>query len=228
MTTDEQVAKLSEKLDQVVAELIQTQEEFRLTRGELQTTQETLRTTQGELQTTQEALTAAQGQIAELEKAKTPPPTFVKENKKKPQTEEKQPRKKREAQYNHARKRSAVPTHIVEHRLVECPDCHLRLGGISLARCREIMDVPALHPWKSRNIGSTKGGAHHAKDGMRHRWTSPSRRSGRDALEYDWPVRSPIYGHDALAAAPNPRGAPRTARLRGQSGRTCRTPASTL
>jgi transposase len=127
MTTDEQIAWLTGKLDQVMAELVQTQEELRLTKEELQSTQE--------------ALGAAQVQIAELEKLKTPPPAFVKAKKKNPQEEEKKPRKKREAQYNHARKRS-VPTQIVEHRIVECPDCHLRLGGISLARCREIIDVP--------------------------------------------------------------------------------------
>jgi transposase len=155
MVTDEQVAWLTEKLNQVVAELIQTQEELRLTKGELRSTQEALQTTKGELQSTQEALRMAKGelqstqealgtaqvQIAELEKGKTPPPAFVKANKKKPKAEEKKPRKKREARYNRARKRS-VPTHIVEHRIVACPDCDLRLGGMSLARCREIIDVP--------------------------------------------------------------------------------------
>lgn len=140
MTTDEQIARLTEKLNQVVAELIQTQEELRTTKGELQSTQEALQTTREELQRTQEALGVAQARIAELEKLKTPPPTFVKEKKKQP-TAEKQARKKRAAQYNRARKRS-IPTQIVEHRMVECPDCHLRLGGISLARCREIIDVP--------------------------------------------------------------------------------------
>jgi len=34
----------------------------------------------------------------------------------------------------------------VEHRLVSCPDCHLRLGGISLARTREVIDVPEPAP----------------------------------------------------------------------------------
>jgi transposase len=34
----------------------------------------------------------------------------------------------------------------VEHRLVNCPQCHMRLGGISLARCREIIDVPPPPP----------------------------------------------------------------------------------
>jgi transposase len=139
---DEQIAWLTEKLNQVVAELIQTQEELQTTKGELQSTQEALQTSREELQRTQEALAAAQVQITELEKVKTPPPAFVKANKKKkPKAEEKKPRKKREAQYNRARKRS-VPTHLVQHRIVACPDCHLRLGGISLARCREIIDVP--------------------------------------------------------------------------------------
>jgi transposase len=141
MTTDEQIAWLTEKLNQVVAELIQTQEEWRRTQGELQSTQEALETTRETLQSTQEALAAAQVQIAELEKLKTPLPPFVKAKKKKSKEEEKKLRKKREAQYNRARRRS-VPTQIVEHRIVTCPDCHLRLGGISLARCREIIDVP--------------------------------------------------------------------------------------
>lgn len=93
------------------------------------------------LKETQELLRVALARIEELEKQKTPPPAFVKANVKKPAPQEKKPRKKREAQYNRARKRS-VPTQIVEHRIVECPDCHLRLGGLSLARCREVIDVP--------------------------------------------------------------------------------------
>src|ERR1017187_404768 len=141
MTTDEQVTWLTEKLNQVVAELLQTQEELWRTKEDLQDTQGTLETTKEELRTTQEALRGAQVQIAALEQVKTPPPPFVKADKKKPESGEKKPRKKREAQYNRARRRS-VPTHIVEHRIVECPDCHLRLGGISVARCREIIDVP--------------------------------------------------------------------------------------
>src|SRR6185312_9846229 len=93
------------------------------------------------LKQTQELLRVALARIEELEKQKTPPPPFVKANAKKPKAEEKKPRKKREAQYNRARPR-AVPTQIVEHRIVSCPDCSLRLGGISLARLREVIDVP--------------------------------------------------------------------------------------
>ena len=88
-----------------------------------------------------EQLRVAQARIAELEKQKTPPPAFVKANVKKPPAEEKNVRKKRDAKHNQARRR-AMPTQIVEHRIVACPDCDLRLGGISLARSREVIDIP--------------------------------------------------------------------------------------
>lgn len=94
-----------------------------------------------QLQALQEELRQARERIAALEKRKPPPPSFVKANAKKPSAEEKKPRKKREAHYNRARQRSS-PTQIVEHRIVACPDCHLHLGGISLARLREVIDVP--------------------------------------------------------------------------------------
>jgi transposase len=93
----------------------------------------------------QEELAAAHKRIEELEKQKTPPAAFVKANAKKPQTEEKPPRKKRESKYNHGRPRS-VPTQMVEHRIVKCPSCDLRLGGISLARVREVIEIPELQP----------------------------------------------------------------------------------
>ncbi len=94
---------------------------------------------------TQELLRVALARIEELEKLKTPPPTFVKANVKKPEKGEKKARKKRDAKQNRARPRSS-PTQIIEHRLVHCPECHLRLGGISLARLREVIDVPVPPP----------------------------------------------------------------------------------
>ena len=97
------------------------------------------------LKQTQELLRVALLRIEELENQKTPPPAFVKANVKKPPEEEKKQRKKREARHNHGRPRSA-PAQIVEHRIVLCPDCHLRLGGISLARLREVIDVPPPPP----------------------------------------------------------------------------------
>src|SRR5258706_11540859 len=120
MTAEEKIASLEQQLNEAL---------------------ERLKEVTDLLRETQEQLQQAQSRIAELEKQKTPAPAFVKANKKKPKDEENKPRKKREAHYNHARRRG-VPTQIVEHRIVTCPDCHLRLGGISLARCREIIDVP--------------------------------------------------------------------------------------
>jgi transposase len=90
-------------------------------------------------------LQAALARIEELEKQKTPPPAFVKANVKKAVGQEKKPRKKRDAKHNHGRHRS-VPTQVVEHRVVNCPECQLRLGGISLARVREVIDVPPPPP----------------------------------------------------------------------------------
>ena len=97
------------------------------------------------LKQAQELLRVALARIEELEKQKTPPPAFVKADVKKPAPEEKTPRKKRAAQHNQARRRS-VPTQIVEHHLAVCPECDLRLGGISLARSREVIDLPPPAP----------------------------------------------------------------------------------
>jgi transposase len=97
------------------------------------------------LKQTQELLCEALARIKELEKQKTPLPAFVKADVKKAATEEKKPRKKREAQHNRARRRSQ-PTQIVEHHLAMCPQCDLRLGGISLARSREVIDLPPPAP----------------------------------------------------------------------------------
>jgi transposase len=94
---------------------------------------------------TQELLGVALARIEELEKLKTPAPAFVKANVKKPEKAEKKSRKRRDAKQNRARPRSS-PTQIVEHRLIHCPECHLRLGGITLARLREVIDVPVPPP----------------------------------------------------------------------------------
>jgi transposase len=98
-----------------------------------------------QLEEVSEQLRVARARIEDLEKLKTPPPAFVKAKKKQSPEDQKKARKKREAQHNRARPRSR-PTQIVEHRLVRCPQCHLRLGGRSLARCREGIDVPEPPP----------------------------------------------------------------------------------
>jgi len=101
---------------------------------------------QAENQTLHEQLAVAQKRIEELEKQKTPPPAFVKANVVKPPVgEEKQQRKKRDAQYNHARRREA-PTQVVEHRIKQCPVCASALGGISVARRRQVIELPPPPP----------------------------------------------------------------------------------
>src|SRR5260370_7162697 len=124
MTAEEQIARLEEQLTQVL---------------------EQLRKEDGELQGGEEELGVGQGGSEEMEKQKTAAPSFVKANVKKPQESQKKARKKRDTKYNQARRRS-TPTQIVEHRLVHCPECHLRLGGITLARLREVIDVPSPPP----------------------------------------------------------------------------------
>ena len=124
---------------------MRVEEEVAQLRQENQALREALEQARDQLSQTQGQLQVALQRIQELEKLKTPPPSFVKANAKKPPANEKKPRKKREARHNRARQR-AVPTQIVEHRIVSCPDCHLRLGGISLARLREVIDVPPPPP----------------------------------------------------------------------------------
>jgi hypothetical protein len=121
------------------------EEEIAHLRAENQALREALNQALEHLSQVQEHLRVALARIEELEKQKTPPPAFVKENVKKPQAEEKKPRKKRDARHNHGRHHS-VPTQIGEHRIVTGPDCDLRLGGISLARVREVIDVPPPPP----------------------------------------------------------------------------------
>ncbi len=96
-----------------------------------------------ELTQVQEALRLALARIEELEKQREPP-EFVKENVKQRPVEEQKPRKKREAKHNRGRRR-AMPSQIVEHRIVTCPQCHLRLGGWC-AQCQKWHEAPVdLH-----------------------------------------------------------------------------------
>lgn len=139
------------------------------------------------LKQTQELLRAALARIEEWEKLKTPPPAFVKANAQKPADEEKKPRKKREAQHNRARRRSQL-TQIVEQHLVRCPDCDLRLGGISLARCREVIDLPPRRQCRSPSIASFKGGVRGVRNGRKPRSICTQRCWVRGALGFDWPA----------------------------------------
>jgi transposase len=94
-----------------------------------------------QVQALQEQLAAAKRRIEELEKQKRPPAAFVKANVVKASDGQKKPRKKRAAQYNRARRREQ-PTRVVEHGISTCSECGSRLGGVSIARRRQVIDIP--------------------------------------------------------------------------------------
>ncbi|SRR5260370_729362 len=110
-----------------------------------------------QLQAAQEELRKAQERIAELEKRNTPTSSLVKANAKKRSGEDKQPRKKREAQYNRARRR-ATPTQIVEHRIVACPDCLCAWEASVWLACRRSSICRLRLASKSPNTGFTRDG----------------------------------------------------------------------
>jgi DNA repair exonuclease SbcCD ATPase subunit len=121
MTQEEEIAQLKKQLSELVEHLSKAQERESQLLAQVSAMQ-------AENQALHEQLAVAQQRIEELEKQKTPPPAFVKANVVKPAEEEKQQRKKRDAQYNHARRREA-PTRIVEHAIKHCPVCANALGG---------------------------------------------------------------------------------------------------
>jgi hypothetical protein len=81
--------------------------------------------------------------VAELEQGDKRPPAFVKPNK---PAGPKGPRRKRAAEHNHGRKREGRATHRREHALEHCPDCGYRLRGHSVARRRQVLDLPETQP----------------------------------------------------------------------------------
>lgn len=88
-------------------------------------------------------LTKALARIAALEQPPREPPPFLKRNVPKPKRKTK--RKPRAAECNAARRRQA-PTHTVEHTLERCPDCRTLLSSRSLARRRQVIDLPPPTP----------------------------------------------------------------------------------
>lgn len=123
MTQEEEMADLKERLREAL---------------------ERLRAVEGENQALQEQLAEAQKRIEELERQKTVP-EFVKANVVKPKAEEKKQRKKRDGKHNHGRRREK-PTRLVEHRIKHCPVCSSALGGISVARRRQVIELPEPPP----------------------------------------------------------------------------------
>jgi transposase len=90
----------------------------------------------------QAQLAAAHARIAELENQPPAPPAFVKAQTPK---RARKPRRKRKPEHNHAR-RLESPTRIEQHVLERCPDCGQRLHGGTLARRRQVIEIPAPQP----------------------------------------------------------------------------------
>lgn len=108
------------------------------------TAEERIEQLEEQVRALQEQLAAANKRIEELEKRKPSPPAFVKANVTKPPGQKKA-RKKRAAQFNQARRREP-PTRSVEHHISTCTQCGSRLGGVSVARRRQVIEVPPPPP----------------------------------------------------------------------------------
>jgi len=145
MTQEEEITLLKKQLSELVERFSEVVEQ--LSKAQERESQQLAQVSamQAENQALHEQLALAQKRIEELEKQKTPPPAFVKANVVKPAAGEKKQRKKRDAQYNHARRREA-PTRIVEHAIKQCPVCANALGGISVARRRQVIELPSPPP----------------------------------------------------------------------------------
>jgi len=152
MTAEETIASLEAQLKQALERLTEVTEQL---------TEAT------------EQLRVAQARIEELEKLKTPLPAFVKAEKKKPPEEQKKARKKRDAKHNRARPRS-TPTQIVEHRLLNCPACQMRLEVSAwLVHARSLM---CRHPARRGDGPSIyKGGVQGVRNGTKPLWTGTIR-----------------------------------------------------
>lgn len=116
-----------------------------MTADDMASLEEQLKQALEQIRRLQEELAAAHKRIEELEKQKTPPPAFVKANVKKLQAGANKPRKKRDPKHNHGRRREA-PTQIVEHPISLCGQCGSRLGGVSIARRRQVIELAPPPP----------------------------------------------------------------------------------
>jgi transposase len=84
---------------------------------------------------------------ARLAAPQAPPrdlPSFVKPNKP-PRTAPRPPRRKRAPAQNHGRRR-LPPTQVRHQALDHCPHCQTRLYGASIARTRQVLDLPDPRP----------------------------------------------------------------------------------
>jgi len=91
----------------------------------------------------QAQLAAALERIAELENSPKDPPAFVKASTPK---RERKARRKRKPEHNRARRLEATPTRVEQHALDRCPHRGLRLHGGTLARRRQVLELPEPQP----------------------------------------------------------------------------------
>jgi len=89
-------------------------------------------------------LAAALKRIAELEQGKKERPSFAKANKPK-KAGPKAPRRKRKPEHNGARRRE-TPTKSVSHKLEDCPECGCHVHAQSVARRRQVIELPPPQP----------------------------------------------------------------------------------
>lgn len=97
-----------------------------------------------QVQTASELIARLEARVAELEAAQPPPPSSLKPNKP-ARSADKPPRRKRAAQHNHGRSYQA-PTQLRHHALDNCPECGTHIYGNSLARKRQLVDLPPPQP----------------------------------------------------------------------------------
>jgi transposase len=90
----------------------------------------------------QERVVALEQRVTELEAGRRPPPPWVKANRPERAKAEGEGRRRRAAEHNKARPRSA-PTQCVQHAYDRCPDCGYALRGSAVQRRREVLEIPA-------------------------------------------------------------------------------------
>ena len=95
-----------------------------------------------QLEQVQARLAEALHELEALKAQKTPPPSWVKANVPPRPAKE---RKKRAPEHNRGRLREE-PTRVVEHRPEQCATCGGRLSGLTLARRRQVVELPPPPP----------------------------------------------------------------------------------
>jgi len=143
MTREEEVLALRAENAQLRQAQGLLQAEMDVLRAAHAAAQQTQHTLQEELAAALEQVAILQAQLRALAKRKPPP--NVKPNTPPPNAADPPPRKRRAPEHNHGRPR-ATPTEIRTHAYDTCPACGYRLRGQSIARRREVIDLPLPPP----------------------------------------------------------------------------------